>query len=211
MHHKVFVFILVALALVSCQSPPKAIAPSVKQASFSFQREKAPKGLYLNDISQILELPDEEIDIGKAALVVTKMEYPDLDTDKYLKIIDGYADELRKRLQGITYPLLIVSKINYYLFEELKYTTAPPLDANNPFGRSNKNDTFINYVIDTKKGNCVTLSFLYLAITERLGLSCHGVAHPGHFFVQYYDGRTKVNIETTDKGKEHTKEEYDEQ
>ena len=42
--------------------------------------------------SQMVSRPDEDIDLARAALYVSGMEYPDLDVDHYLGILDFLAE-----------------------------------------------------------------------------------------------------------------------
>ena len=58
----------------------------------------------------------------------------------------------------------------------------------------------LHYVMDTKMGNCVGLSMLYLSLTDRPQLPFYGVVAPSHIFVRYDDGKARINVETTDRG-----------
>ena len=53
----------------------------------------------------------------------------------------------------------------------------------------------LNKVLDSKIGNCVGLSILYLCIAEGLHLPIYGVSVPEHIFVRYDDGDFRRNIE----------------
>jgi tetratricopeptide (TPR) repeat protein len=151
-------------------------------------------GLYARSIEQVLRLEPNDVDLGTAALIVSEQWSDMVEGRRYQQALDDMALEIRGRLKekGLTANYKAIPVINDYLFDELGYK--PISDANDP------NDLFLHTVMDKKQGYCLSLSVLYLAIGERLGLPLYGVVVPGHFFVRYDDGRTRFNIETTSKG-----------
>ncbi|MCK4958146.1 MAG: tetratricopeptide repeat protein, partial [Planctomycetes bacterium] len=85
-----------------------------------------------------------------------------------------------------------IAVINDYLFNEMGFVAVKTAD--------DPEDLFLHTVIDKRRGYCLSLSVLYLAIGERVGLPLYGVVVPGHFFVRYDDGYKRINIETTSGG-----------
>jgi hypothetical protein len=63
-------------------------------------------------------------------------------------------------------------------------------------------------VTAARKGSCVGLGTLYLALAEKLGLPLAGVLVPGHFFVRARDGATVRNIELLHAGDETSDDFY---
>jgi tetratricopeptide (TPR) repeat protein len=65
-------------------------------------------------------------------------------------------------------------------------------------------------VLRSRRGTCVGLGTLYLAVAELLGLPAEGVMRPGHFFVRFREGREGHpegrpqgrNVELLHKGEE---------
>ena len=61
-----------------------------------------------------------------------------------------------------------------------------------------------NYLLESvlarKKGNCLGLSMLYLALADRLGVPFRGVYVPGHCFVRYEGNGVRVNVEFAEGG-----------
>jgi tetratricopeptide (TPR) repeat protein len=149
-------------------------------------------GLYARSIEQVLRLPPEQIDTGTAALIVSEAWSDMVAGRRYQQQLDDIATEIRSRLKTPKPTVEAIPVINSYLFDELKFGTIAKAD--DPY------DLFIHSVMDRKQGYCLSLSILYLAIGERLGLPLHGVVVPGHFFVRYDDGQVRFNIETTAKG-----------
>lgn len=159
-------------------------------------------GLYARSIEEVLRLEPDEIDLGVAALIVSERWSDVVPGRKHLSQLDDMAQEIRNRMQAqrIGIGPRAIEVINKYLFDEIGFRSVK--DANDA------NDLFLHNVLDKKRGYCLSLSVLYLAIGERLGLPLYGVVVPGHFFVRYDDGRVRFNIEPTSKGGYATDESY---
>jgi tetratricopeptide (TPR) repeat protein len=151
-------------------------------------------GLYVKSIEAVLRLPPEQIDLGTAALIVSESWSDMVAGRNYQQQLDDMAIEIRNRLTAKNAPMGVaaIPVINDYLFNELKFKTISK--ATDPY------DLFLHSVMDRRQGYCLSLSVLYLAIGERLGLPLYGVVVPGHFFVRYDDGKTRFNIEATRQG-----------
>ena len=63
-------------------------------------------------------------------------------------------------------------------------------------------------VLSRKEGNCLGMALLWLSLAERLGVPFHGVYVPGHCFVRYEDGGTRVNVEFSAGGAPWEDERY---
>ena len=189
---KVFVisFCFVLMSAVYCPAGNESLANENKD------------GLYAKSIEQVLRLEPKEIDIGMAALIVSEQWSDAVAGRQCQRQLDDMAYEIRERLQAkkIKTGPLAIEIINQYLFDELGFSSLK--EATDP------NDLFLHTVLKNKKGYCLSLSVLYLAIGERLGIPLYGVVVPGHFFVRYDDGRLRFNIETTSKGGNASDEDY---
>ncbi len=165
-----------------------------------------PQGLQATTLEQILVLPDEEIDLATAILILSKEWDASLNIKESLEEINKMALEVRVLIDTEDDPERIVALINHYLFENKSYAY---VDYPSRSGFSVLEQKALPQVIKNKKGDCVGLSLIYLALTERLKLPFYGVAAPGHLFVRYDNGEKKINIETTDKGKEYEDSYYE--
>jgi tetratricopeptide (TPR) repeat protein len=152
------------------------------------------RGLRAYTVEGVLRLEEDQIDLGTAALIISRNWGTTKTLHTYRRKIDLIAEEIQKRLQQKKIPTdyRAIPEINQYLFNELHFKSIQTAD--------NPEDLFLHVVLDQKRGYCLSLSVLYLAIGERLGLPLYGVVVPGHFFVRYDDGIRRYNIETTAQG-----------
>ena len=137
---------------------------------------------------------ENEIEPGRAALLIAAEEYPSLDPDRYLAQLDQFAAELREVLPLLPDPLIMLLTINDYLFNQLGFqgNTENYYDARN---------SLLNDVIDRRTGIPITLSVIYLEVARRLGLPVYGVGLPGHFLVRYRAGERDVIIDPFHAGR----------
>ncbi|MBI3377384.1 MAG: hypothetical protein HY035_03130 [Nitrospirae bacterium] len=157
-----------------------------------------------NAIIRLLSLPEEKIDVGKTALIIAKDIYPEIDVNAYSAKIDAMVSNVRILTKGSSDPDYRIRALNTYLYKivGIKY------DFSDPFGKNTKN-RYINGVLDSKRGNCVSIPILYLAIAQRLGYPVYAVAAPEHLFLRYVDPIFKdQNIEATGGGGYSSDKEY---
>lgn len=152
-------------------------------------------GLGIYSIERTMRLDDEDVDIATAALLVSQEWDDSVNIRWYRSKIDQMATDIYKNASSDNRKpsnIELIKQINSYLYGELGFGSVD--DAND------WQDLLLHSVIDRRQGYCLSLSILYLAIGQRLGLPLWGVVVPGHFFVRYDDGRQSFNIEATSKG-----------
>ncbi|UBF27259.1 transglutaminase-like domain-containing protein [Kovacikia minuta CCNUW1] len=126
---------------------------------------------------QEIHQADEQISLEKAALYLAMEEYPDLEVHAYLNALDTMAAEIEDRLPTAPYPLKVLQTINHYLYEDLGFT-------GNTDAYYDPRNSFLNEVIDRRTGIPITLSLVYLAISQRINFPMVGVGMPGHFLIR---------------------------
>jgi len=130
---------------------------------------------------RLLEYGDEEVALDLAALEVARIEYPDLDPEPFLSVLDSHARELGAKVKPDAGGPDFVAGLNRYLFADLGF-------------RGNIDDYYdarnscLNEVLTSRTGIPITLSVIYIEISRRLGRPVWGVGLPGHFIVRYQDG-----------------------
>ncbi len=144
---------------------------------------------FLLEVSQ----PDPEIDLAKAALYISQIEYPDLDIDKYFYILDEMARVVETRLPESRYPLKTIQIINHYLYAELGF-------YGNESDYYNPCNSFLCDAIDRRTGIPITLSLIYLEIAKRINFPMVGIGMPGHFIIRPNFEDAGVFIDPFDRG-----------
>ncbi|GAI13624.1 unnamed protein product, partial [marine sediment metagenome] len=91
-------------------------------------RDYDPQGLKVTTLEEVLALPDEEIDLATAIMILYKEWDVTFDVAGPLEEIDRMALELELRISPEDNPERVVSLINQYLFEENTYSGADPSD-----------------------------------------------------------------------------------
>lgn len=128
-------------------------------------------------IKQLVECPEEDIDLAEAALCIARLEYPELDVPAYLERLDRLADDLGRQLPAQSSSVDKIFALNHFLFAEQGF-------SGNLDEYYDPRNSFLNEVLDRKLGIPITLSILYLEIGRRIGLPLEGVSFPGHFLVK---------------------------
>lgn len=150
--------------------------------------------------ARIIGCPDEEIDLLRAALAIAAGDYPGLDVDSYVARVDQIASAVRVRRGEEFSPYRSIASINFVLFREQGF-------------RGNRDDyydpknSFLNEVLERKKGIPITLSVLYIEVARRVGLELYGVGFPGHFLVKYLGDGEEIVIDPFHDGAIKTDEE----
>ncbi|MBL8384768.1 MAG: tetratricopeptide repeat protein [Burkholderiales bacterium] len=117
------------------------------------------------------------INLAEAALLCAQDVYPDLDVAGTMAEIDALGTTLARRLPADFSVTHRIIALNNYLFRELGF-------SGNVESYYDPRNSFLNDVLARRTGIPITLSILYMAVGERLGLKLKGVSFPGHFLVK---------------------------
>ena len=125
----------------------------------------------------IAALPDDEIRLDEAALLIAAEAESDFTVEHYLHQLDDYAHGFQSLREGYGAP--ITSLINY-IHNELGFTG----NVSDYYDPAN---SYLNRVIENRHGIPISLALIHLAIGSRLGVPVWGISFPGHFLVRYGD------------------------
>ncbi|MCB2195289.1 MAG: transglutaminase-like domain-containing protein [Bacteroidetes bacterium] len=120
------------------------------------------------------------VDVLKAAYIVAKYQYPDL---KYTTIQESFAQLKQDAWLEINTNLTALEKtriLNHIIFQVHEFSG----NSSNFFAPQN---SYINHVFETKKGNPITLGIIYIALAQELGIPIYGVSMPRNFILAYVD------------------------
>jgi len=135
--------------------------------------------------------PDQDLLTGM--WIVATYQYPEIEMDKLKQDLEQIYYETWLEFKPEQYPFDQVKVINGVLFNKLK------------FGANTKNfhspgNSMINVVLETHKGNPITLCVIYMLVAQKLKLPVHGVNLPNLFILTYKDQNHTFYINAFNKG-----------
>lgn len=141
----------------------------------------------------LVERPEPDVDLATAALLIAAEEYPQLTPEPYLRRLDELAERVRDRLWDETAPVVVLEDVSRVLFREEGF-------RGNRAEYYDQRNSFLNDVLDRRRGIPITLSIIYLEVGWRLGLPLEGVNFPGHFLVRYPGDAVRLLVDPFQEG-----------
>jgi regulator of sirC expression with transglutaminase-like and TPR domain len=134
-----------------------------------------------------------EKDLLKAAIIIAKFQYPGLDENFVLAEIDKIKKAIWLEInenQTAFEKIKIFNKVFY----EMQHFRGNTKSFHSPL------NSFINTVLETRKGNPLSLSLIYSYIAQELGIPVFGVNLPNHFCLCYMDeNQTQKHLDEKNK------------
>jgi len=130
----------------------------------------------LEDLKLWIHTNDDNLFDG--ALLVARYQYPDMDPSRILEQLQQIKKEIWLELNDNLTALEIINIINHVLFSNHNF-------SGNTANYHAPQNSFINIVLESKKGNPLTLGIVYLTIANMLGLPIYGINLPEHFVLAY--------------------------
>lgn len=123
-----------------------------------------------------------EVNVPRAALLIAReVAYPELDVSAYLAHLTELAEQAADRLDEGLSVLGQADQLADFLFNQLGFA-GDHVDYYDP------RNSFLNEVLQRRRGLPISLSVLYVDLATRLGLPAYGIGLPGHFIVGVRDG-----------------------
>ena len=117
-------------------------------------------------------------DLASAALAIARVEYPALETGRYLDRLDEMGGRAAQRLgTSVETSSESIKSFNEYLYDEEGF-------AGNRDRYDDPRNSFLNEVLDRRTGIPITLAVVYLELARRAGLAITGINFPGHFLLR---------------------------
>ena len=120
------------------------------------------------------------VNILEGAYCVARFSFPDIS----FSYLDDYIERIRKdiwlEINNNLTALEKVKVINYVLYEIYRF-------SRNQSDFYSPRNSLINQVIETRKGNPISLAIIYLSVARKLELPIFGVNLPKNFILAYKD------------------------
>ena len=134
----------------------------------------------LEQFDQLGGMPEDEIDLAWAALLIAASEYPELDVVGHMEVLDSLAAGAAKGMGDDGDPLSSVNTLSAYLFDEVGF-------HGNDSEYYDPRNSYLNEVLARRMGIPITLSVVCIEVGKRLGIPLEGVGMPGHFLLRHRD------------------------
>ena len=133
------------------------------------------------------------MDLLEGMWILATYRYPDYRFDQLKLEMDQLYYEVWPQMREELHPMDQVKVLNTAIFEQLK------------FGPNSKNfhaanNSFINNVLSSKKGNHISLCVIYMWIAQKLGMPIYGVNLPNLFVLTYKQNGLQFYINVFNKG-----------
>lgn len=142
--------------------------------------------------------PVDQIQLAEAALYIASDEYPKINIPAYLELLKEWSSLLKKECTKKSRTSRL-DVLNDLLFQRMQFTG----NIDNYYDPKN---SFLNDVIDSRKGIPISLSVIYLELAWSLGLDATGIGFPGHFLVRVNHQGKSMYVDAFYKGRVMTAE-----
>lgn len=131
-----------------------------------------------DDLKRWVETGSENILEG--AYYVARFNFPDISFSYLDDFIERIKKDIWLEINDNLTALEKVKVINYVLYEIYRF-------SRNQSDFYSPRNSLINQVVETRKGNPISIAIIYLAVARKLGLPVFGVNLPKNFILAYKD------------------------
>lgn len=114
------------------------------------------------------------------AYLIARLQYPDLSLEQIHSELDKIVKSVWIELNQNLTALEKIRILNHVFYEVLSF-------SGNRKNYYDPQNNFINSVLESKKGNPISLSIIYSIIAQKLDLPVYGVNLPKNFILAYMD------------------------
>lgn len=124
----------------------------------------------------------ESQDLLLGSYLVSKYKYPDLNFENIRKQVNVLIADVLEIYDDRFTPLEKVKAINHILFDVHRF-------SRNDTHFYAINNSYLNKVLETKKGNSLSLAIIYMLVAQSINLPIYGVNLPKNFILAFMDER----------------------
>ncbi|KHJ38578.1 hypothetical protein PBAC_11390 [Pedobacter glucosidilyticus] len=127
-------------------------------------------------------------DLLRGALIINRYQYPDLNEQKIINQIEAIKRDIWLQMMYEASPVEKVKLINHIFYNIYGF-------SGNTSNHKDPQNSYISQVLESKKGNQISLAIIYAVIAQKLDIPIYGVNLPQHFILAYEDEQEKQNEE----------------
>jgi regulator of sirC expression with transglutaminase-like and TPR domain len=125
-------------------------------------------------------------------IIISKYQYPNIKEEEIKKQIDLIKNDIWLELNDNLTALEKVRIINHIFYDIYGFT-------GNSSNFHEPQNSFINNVLDSKKGNPLSLGVIYSIVSQSLNFPIYGVNLPEHFVLAYTNEKRSDSLSFIDK------------
>ncbi len=127
-------------------------------------------------------------DLLQGVLTINKYQYPDLDEQKIINQIEAIKRDIWLQMIYDASPAEQIKLINHVFYNIHGF-------SGNTTNHHDPQNSYLNQVLETKKGNQISLAIIYSIIAQKLDIPVYGVNLPQHFILAYVDESMETEFE----------------
>ncbi|RCH54809.1 hypothetical protein DJ568_10015 [Mucilaginibacter hurinus] len=128
-------------------------------------------------------------DMLQGILIINRYQYPDLDEQKVINQIEAIKRDVWLQMMNEGSPVEQVKLINHVLYNIYGF-------SGNTTNHQDPQNSYISQVLETRKGNQISLAIIYSIIAQKLDIPVYGVNLPQHFILAYLDESMQSEFES---------------
>jgi regulator of sirC expression with transglutaminase-like and TPR domain len=136
---------------------------------------------------------DGEMDLLEGMWLIATYQYPDIEREKLKNELEQIYYETWLEFKTDIHPYDQIKILNSVIFSKLKFSA-------NTKNFHSPGNSMINVVLDSKKGNPITLCVVYMLVAQKLKLPVYGVNLPNLFILTYSTKQLKFYINVFNRG-----------
>lgn len=136
----------------------------------------------------------QRYELETGAIMLCRVAYPETTAGDICIQIDKIAQRCRELIANPISPRERCTIINRVLFHEFEF-------RGNVEDYENPDNSFINRVLETKKGLPISLSIIYLLVAQRVGAELDPISYPEHFLVGSFEEDLPFYIDPFRRGR----------
>lgn len=123
-------------------------------------------------------------DLLQGVLILNRYQYPDLDEQKIINQIEAIKRDVWLQMVHEGSPVEQVKTMNHVFYGIYGF-------KGNTINHHDPQNSYLSQVLESKKGNQISLAIIYSIIAHRLDIPVLGVNLPQHFILAYVDESRK--------------------
>ena len=141
-------------------------------------------------------------DLLEGMWLVATYQYPDLDLKKLKQDLEQIFYEAWLEFKPDAHPYDQIKILNSVLFSKLKFSA-------NTKNFHSPGNSMLNIVLESKRGNPISLSVVYMLVARKLKIPVYGVNLPNIFILTYKSKELQFYINPFNRGLIFSKEDID--